>query len=98
MKKTLFLRFLRCLLITDLFDNLESGKRNYCFGKKSGKSLEFISWYLSKALTVVKKGSARDFIGSKAGTVKRTARKELLPGLSNWFLGELRCKRRRLEI
>ena len=47
--------FLRCLLITDLFDNLESGKRNYCFGKKSGKSLEFISWYLFKALTVVKK-------------------------------------------
>ena len=24
-----------------LFDNLESGKRNYSFGKKSGKSLEF---------------------------------------------------------
>ena len=24
-----------------LFDNLESGKRNDCFGKKSGKSLEF---------------------------------------------------------
>ena len=55
MKKSLFLRFLRSLLITDLFDNLESGKRNYCFGKKSGKSLEFISWYLCKALTVIKK-------------------------------------------
>ena len=55
MKKALFLRFLRCLLITDLFDNLESGKRIYYFGKKSGKSLEFISWYLCKALTVVKK-------------------------------------------
>ena len=27
MKKALFLRFLRCLLITDLFDNLESGKK-----------------------------------------------------------------------
>ena len=54
-EKALFLRFSRCLLITDLFDNLESGKRNYCFGKKSGKSLEFISWYLCKALTVVKK-------------------------------------------
>ena len=24
-----------------LFDNLESGKRNDCFGKKSGKILEF---------------------------------------------------------
>ena len=24
-----------------VFDNLESGKRNYCFGKKSGKSLGF---------------------------------------------------------
>ena len=24
-------------------DNLESGKRNYCFGKKSGKFLEFWS-------------------------------------------------------
>ena len=55
MKKALFLRFLRSLLITDLFDNLESGKRNYCFGKKSGKSLEFISWYVCKALTVAKK-------------------------------------------
>ena len=55
MKKALFLRLVRCLLITDLFDNLESGKRNYCLGKKSGKSLEFISWYLCKALTVVKK-------------------------------------------
>ena len=26
--------------IDHLFDDLESGKRNYCFGKKSGKSLE----------------------------------------------------------
>ena len=24
-----------------IFDNLETGKRNYCFGKKSGKSLQF---------------------------------------------------------
>ena len=32
MKEALFLRFLRSLLIT---------KRNYYFGKKSGKSLEF---------------------------------------------------------
>ena len=29
----------RNVLITR-FDNLEVGKRNYCFGKKSGKSLE----------------------------------------------------------
>ena len=47
--------FLMSLLITDLFDNLESGKRNYCSGKKSGKSLEFIFWYLCKGLTAVKK-------------------------------------------
>ena len=26
---------------SDLFDNLEYGKRNSCFGKKSEKSLEF---------------------------------------------------------
>ena len=42
MKKALFLRFLekrRNVLITR-FDNLEAGKRNYCFGKKSGKRLE----------------------------------------------------------
>ena len=26
--------------VDHLFDNLESGKRNYCFGKKSRKSLE----------------------------------------------------------
>ena len=26
--------FLRSILITYYFDNLESGKRNYCFGKK----------------------------------------------------------------
>ena len=39
-KKHLFLLFLRSLSITD-FDNLESRKRNCCFGKKSGKSLDF---------------------------------------------------------
>ena len=61
MKIALFLRFLRSLLITDLLDNLESGKRNYCFGKKSGKSLEFISWYLCKGFTSKKRGSGRDF-------------------------------------
>ena len=70
MKKALFLRFLGCLLITDLFDSLKSGKRNYFFEKKSGKSLEFISWYLCKALTLVKKGQL-GILGSKAGMVKR---------------------------
>jgi len=30
-----------CSFIDHLFDNLESGERNYCCGKKSGKSLEF---------------------------------------------------------
>ena len=28
--------------IDHLFDNLESGKRNYCLGKKSGNSVELI--------------------------------------------------------
>ena len=27
--------------VDQLFDNLDCEKRNYCFGKKSGKSLEF---------------------------------------------------------
>ena len=35
-KKALFLRFK--VSIDHLFDNLESGERNYCFGKSSGKS------------------------------------------------------------
>ena len=48
MKKALFLRFLRSLLITDLFDNLESGKRNYCFGKKSRKVLNLFSGICAK--------------------------------------------------
>ena len=39
MKKALFLHFLRSLLIS--IDNLGSGKRNCCFGRKYGKSLEF---------------------------------------------------------
>ena len=60
------------LLITDVFHNLESGKRNYCFGNKSGKSLEFISWYLCKALTVVKKKDQLGILGSKAGMMKQT--------------------------
>ena len=33
--------FLGSVLITYLPDNLESEKRNYCFGKNTGKSLEF---------------------------------------------------------
>ena len=68
MKKAfLFLRFLRCLLINDLFDNFESGKRNYCFVKKSGKSLEYIFWYMCKA--------KKDHLGiseSKARMLERT--------------------------
>ena len=39
-KKALFLPFLE-VSIDHLFDNLESGKRNYYFGKKSGKRPEF---------------------------------------------------------
>ena len=75
MKKSLFLRFLRSLLITDLFDNLESGKRNYCFGKKSWKVLKFISWYLCKGWTVVKKKDQLVIFGSKAAVVKRTPKR-----------------------
>ena len=41
MKKALFLCFFK-VSVDQLFDNLESGKRNYCFRKTSGKSLE--SW------------------------------------------------------
>ena len=37
MKKALFLHFK--VYVDHLFDNLKSGKRNYCFGKKSRKSL-----------------------------------------------------------
>ena len=36
--------------IDNLFDNLESGKRNYYFGKKSGKRLEF--WIQKSARTL----------------------------------------------
>ena len=39
-KKSLYPHFLRSLLTTCL-DNSESGKRNYCLGKNSGKCLEF---------------------------------------------------------
>ena len=37
-KKALFLRFSK-VSVEDLFDNLESGKRNYCFGKSLEKVL-----------------------------------------------------------
>ena len=50
MKKALFLSFLMSLLTTDLSDNLESGKRNYCLGKRSGKSIEFIFWCMCKGV------------------------------------------------
>ena len=53
-KKALFLRFKAS--IDHLFDNLESGGRNYCFGKSSGKSLAFSIqksvWTLLPALCV----------------------------------------------
>lgn len=34
--------------IDQLSDNLESGKKNYCFGKKSGNNLDFGSKNLYK--------------------------------------------------
>ena len=39
-EKRFILAFFKVSVDHDLFDNLESGKRSYCFGKKSGKSLE----------------------------------------------------------
>ena len=42
--------FVRSLLIT-YFDNLELGKRNYCFEKRSGKSREF--WVQKTVRTLV---------------------------------------------
>ena len=40
-KKTLFLPLLSFKVsVSYLFDNLESGKRNYCFAKKSGISMK----------------------------------------------------------
>ena len=78
MKKAfLFLRFLRSLLINDLFDNFESEKRNYCFVKKSEKSLEYIFWYMCKA--------KKDHLGiseSKAGMLERTEKNCYHAGLS----------------
>ena len=38
------------LLTMDLSNNLESGKRNYCLGKRSGKSIEFIFWCMRKGV------------------------------------------------
>ena len=92
MKKVLFLRFLRSLLINDLFDNLESGKRKYCFVKKSGKSPEYIFWYMCKA--------KKDHLGiskGKAGMLERTE-KNCYQACLHRFLRERRCERRRLEI
>ena len=40
LEKALFLHFFRSL-IDHLFDNLESGKRKYCFGKSLEKVLNF---------------------------------------------------------
>ena len=40
------------ICINNLFYNLESGKRTYCFGKKSGKSLEF--WIQKSVRTLCK--------------------------------------------
>ena len=49
MKKSCSCVFLRSLLITDLFYNLdESGKRDYCFGKKSGKVLNLFPGICAK--------------------------------------------------
>ena len=47
-------------------------KKKLLFWTKVWKSLEFISWYLCKALTVVKKKDQLGIFGSKAGMVKRT--------------------------
>ena len=57
--------FLRSLLTTDLSDNFESGKRNCCLGKRSGKSIEFIFWYMCKAGTVVEKRISSGFLMNK---------------------------------
>ena len=71
MKKVLFLSFLRSLLTTDLSDNLESGKRNYCLGKRSGKSIEFIFWYMVKVRTVVEKRISSGFYKDTRATFIR---------------------------
>ena len=47
-------------------------KKKLLFWTKVWKSLEFISWYLCKALTVVKKKDQLGIFGSKAGMVKQT--------------------------
>ena len=40
-EKRFVLAFFKVSVDHDLFDNLESGKRSSCFGKKSGKDLNF---------------------------------------------------------
>ena len=40
-EKRFVLTFFEVSVDHHLFDNLESGKRSYCFGKKFGKSFEF---------------------------------------------------------
>ena len=48
MKKALFLRFFNVSTgHLQVFDNYESGKWNYCFGKSLGKVLNFGSKYKS---------------------------------------------------
>ena len=47
-KEALFLRLLRSLLITYLITDLESGKRNYCFGKSLEEVFNFGSKNLYK--------------------------------------------------
>ena len=89
--------FVWSLLITDLFDNLESGKRNYWFGKNVWKK----SWicYLAHAQSTNgswKKDQLGTF-GSKAGMLEQ-AEKNCYQACPHWFLRELRCQRRRLEI
>ena len=48
-KKALFLR-----RVDHLFDNLESGKRNYCFGKSLEKVLNFGSQNLYEPCNIIK--------------------------------------------
>ena len=71
MRKALFLLFLRCLLITDLFDNLESGKKIIV----SEKSLEkVLNLFLVSVQSINGSEKKKDQLGSlesKAGTVKR---------------------------
>ena len=56
------------------------------------ESLEYIFWYMCKA-----KKDHRGISESKAGMLERTE-KNCYQACLHWFLGELRCERRRLEI